>query len=300
MEVLHKVLVRVFAGTSTVGQRFLSSHSKKLIKKVRYRLDLQINKRSCIVRQLRNDVAQLIQDGHYQIAFDRVDQIYKDECIVAVYELLDLFCGFISLHISYIRRNKDCPDDINEAISSIIFASARCGNLPELLQIRKLFSERYGERFERTALELLPGNLVNNQIRENLSIEYVPNEVKYKVIEEITASVEQNGPNGFHFDHPKRDSSMIDPYDNEPSSEKSTVNAAEEVIYVDDVAEFQSPLHGRKNGTDQRVFIFQTVHEIEFVTVEPSPPHVHPKLPEYDELAAMFTALKKEHLQNRK
>ncbi|KVH96653.1 protein of unknown function DUF292, eukaryotic, partial [Cynara cardunculus var. scolymus] len=312
----------------------------------------------------------------------------------------------------------DCPNDINEAISSLIFASARCGNLPELIQIRKLFSERYGERFETTALELLPGNLVNFQIIENLSITNVPNEAKYKLLEEITTSVQQTGPlalefasevhqqvylqlqatnrnanqaipatgNRFDFDHSgvDTDPSMTDPDDTDSSSENSTVNVPEEIVYLDDIVEFQSPLNSGKNEIDQRVFVFRSsaktyefndfsiersehlrdgtevtrrsterpissaigcsgyrkrspfyqnfkrtgdmgsrrdyypramsmpcmrstkcvddngVMRSNSLPVEPSPPHVHPKLPDYDELAAMFMALKKEHLQNHK
>lgn len=61
-------------------------------------------------------------------------------------------------------RFRDCPNDVNEAVSTLIFASARCGDLPELPKIRKLFGERYGQRFALVALELLPGNLVNRQV----------------------------------------------------------------------------------------------------------------------------------------
>ena len=59
---------------------------------------------------------------------------------------------------------RDRPNDINEAVSSLIYASARCGDLPELLVIRKLFGERYGQKFALTAVELLPGNLVNREV----------------------------------------------------------------------------------------------------------------------------------------
>lgn len=59
---------------------------------------------------------------------------------------------------------RDCPNDINEAVSSLIFASARFGDLPELLTVRKLFGERYGQRFTNVAVKLLPGNLVNRQV----------------------------------------------------------------------------------------------------------------------------------------
>ena len=52
-----------------------------------------------------------------------------------------------------------------EAISSLIFASARCRrDFPELLAIRRLFSNRYGETLETEAVNLLPGNHVNIQV----------------------------------------------------------------------------------------------------------------------------------------
>lgn len=167
---------------------------KKLIRKVQCRLKLLKNKRCTIVRQLRDDVAQLLKHGHYHSAFNRVEQIYKDECIVVVYDLLDHFCEFIIIHLSYIRRHKDCPNDINEAVSSLIFASARCGDLPELRVIRKLFGERYGQRFAATALELLPGHLVNHKMMENLSINLVENDVKYRLVDEIARSCLKSGP----------------------------------------------------------------------------------------------------------
>ncbi|XP_059451611.1 uncharacterized protein LOC132182392 isoform X2 [Corylus avellana] len=158
---------------------------KKLINQVRCRLKLLKNKRNSIVRQLREDLSQLIKIGHDHIAFNRVEQLTKDESIVAVYELLDHFCEFILIHLSYIRRHKDCPNDINEAVSTLIYASARCGELPELLVIRKLFGERYGQRFAMTAVELFPGNLVNREIKEKLSMNSVPEDVKNRLVDEI-------------------------------------------------------------------------------------------------------------------
>lgn len=138
------------------------------------------------MRQLREDVAQLIKNGHEDVAIERAEQLFKDESIIAVYNLLDQFCEFVISNLSYIRRNRDCPNDINEAVSSLIFASARCGDLPELRVIRKLFGERYGNRFAATAVELFPGNLVNRQIRDQLSIKSVPNDTKHRLVDEIT------------------------------------------------------------------------------------------------------------------
>ncbi|XP_057455481.1 uncharacterized protein LOC130746775 [Lotus japonicus] len=162
-----------------------ASKCKKAIKRARSRLRLLKNKRQAISRQLRKDLAELIQNGHEEVAINRVEQLMQDESLAAAYELLDHFCEFILTQLSYIRRHKDCPNDINEAVSSLIFASARCGDLPELFSIRKLFRERYGQKFATTALELYPGNLVNKQLKENLSGKSVPDDLKYRVVDEI-------------------------------------------------------------------------------------------------------------------
>ncbi|TKY48850.1 IST1-like protein [Spatholobus suberectus] len=162
-----------------------ASKCKKTIKAARCRLRLLKNKRQAIARQLRKDLAELIQSGHEETAFNRVEQLMEDESLAAAYELLDNFCEFILTQLSYIRRHKDCPNDINEAVSSLIFASARCGDLPELGVIRKLFGERYSERFAATAVELFPGNLVNKQLKQNLSVKSVPDDLKYRMVDEI-------------------------------------------------------------------------------------------------------------------
>ncbi|XP_047159352.1 uncharacterized protein LOC124829825 [Vigna umbellata] len=162
-----------------------ASKCKRTIKRARYRLGLLKNKRLAIARQLRKDLAELIQGGHEETALNRVGQLIGDESLVSAYELLDQFCEFILKQLSYIRRHRDCPNDINEAVSSLIFASARCGELPELVIIRNLFGQRYGERFATTAVELFPGNLVNKQLKEKLSVKSVPDESKYRMLDEI-------------------------------------------------------------------------------------------------------------------
>ncbi|KAG5233415.1 Regulator of Vps4 activity in the MVB pathway protein [Salix suchowensis] len=162
-----------------------ASKCKNLIKQVQRRINLLQTKRHAIVRQLREDVALLIKAGHENIAFNRAEILFKDENIVAIYELLDGFCEFIITNLSYIRWNKDCPNDINEAVSTLIFASARCGDIPELRGVRKVFGQRYGQRFEKTALELLPGNLVNFQVKEDFLFCQFPDDVKRSLVDEI-------------------------------------------------------------------------------------------------------------------
>ncbi|KAK4369262.1 hypothetical protein RND71_013054 [Anisodus tanguticus] len=171
-----------------------ASKCKNLIKRVQCRLKLLKNKRSCIVRQLREDLSELLRNGHYQIVIDRVEQLSLDERKVAVYDLLETYCEFIIINFPYIRRHKDCPNDINEAVSNLIFASARFGDLPELVAIRKLFGERYGQRLEKSALQLLPENLVSHQIMDNICTSSVSEEEKYRLVDEIARNCFQQGP----------------------------------------------------------------------------------------------------------
>ncbi|KAL9670942.1 hypothetical protein QQ045_008505 [Rhodiola kirilowii] len=161
------------------------SNCKRLIRRIECRLKLLNSKRRAIVRQVRDDVGLLLKVGHDQTVFTRVEQLYMDEIILTVYELLGHFCEFISINLSYICRHKQCPNDVNEAISSLIFASARCGEVPELRTFRDLIEERYGRRYVRTALELLPGNFVNPQVKEKLSVTSVSDDAKFRMVNEI-------------------------------------------------------------------------------------------------------------------
>ncbi|XP_068666626.1 uncharacterized protein [Aristolochia californica] len=139
-----------------------------------------------MVKQLREDIAQLLINGHRPtIIFSRVEQLFKAQSILSAYDLLDHFCEFIIINLSYIRKHRDCPNDINEAVSSLIFAAARCADLPELQALRKLFGERYGNDFAVAAVELFPGNHVNPQISEKLSVKSVSDGAKLKLLQEI-------------------------------------------------------------------------------------------------------------------
>ncbi|KAK0578054.1 hypothetical protein LWI29_004292 [Acer saccharum] len=162
-----------------------ASKCKNLVRRVQCKLKFLKIKRDSIVMQLRDEIAQLIENGHNDIAFSRVEQLFQDQSLLAAYDLLQHYCEFIIIHFPYIRKHKDCPNDINEAVSTLIFAAAWCGDLPELQKIRKLFGERYGHKFAKAAVELCPGTLVNSQIREKLCKKSIPENVKSRLMYEI-------------------------------------------------------------------------------------------------------------------
>ncbi|KAL1199303.1 hypothetical protein V5N11_016141 [Cardamine amara subsp. amara] len=162
-----------------------ASKCRSVMKQLQYRLKLLKNKKYAISSHLRHDIAQLLRIGERDRALHRAQQLILDENLMSLYDLLLHFSDFILLHLSYIRRHKDLPDGINEAVSTFIFASARCGDLPELRTLRILFGERYGKHFVDMALNLLPSNHVNPQIIEKLSKISVSDDVKTKLLGEI-------------------------------------------------------------------------------------------------------------------
>ena len=50
--------------------------------------------------------------------------------------------------------SSECPNELKEAVSSLIFATSRCGGFPELQQIREMFLSRFGKEFAAHDAEL--------------------------------------------------------------------------------------------------------------------------------------------------
>lgn len=59
---------------------------------------------------------------------------------------------------------RECPPDLKEGISSLIFAGPRCSELPELLAIRDVFQKKYGKDFVSAATDLRPNAGVNRLV----------------------------------------------------------------------------------------------------------------------------------------
>lgn len=151
------------------------------------RIKLLRNKREIQVKQMRKEISQLLTTGQEPSARIRVEHIIREQNILAAYDILELFCELVAVRLPIIESQRNCPLDLKEAISSLIFASPRCSDLPELLQIRQLFAAKYGKEFAAAAAELRPDCGVNRRIIEKLSVRAPPGEVKLKLMKEIAA-----------------------------------------------------------------------------------------------------------------
>ncbi|KAG5546294.1 hypothetical protein RHGRI_018459 [Rhododendron griersonianum] len=158
---------------------------ENLINEARTQLYIQKNRRAAIVRQSRADIAQLLMSGQYDDAIARVDKLHNNERVLSAYGQIGQFSYTVHTNLGEISSRKRLSYEVVEAVSSLVYAASRCGELPELHQIRMLFKKHFGADFERTNVKLQPGNFVNTQMKYNLGSKSLSNDVKIEVTLEI-------------------------------------------------------------------------------------------------------------------
>ncbi|KAG1342441.1 IST1 [Cocos nucifera] len=164
---------------------FQGAKCKTLLKLTIPRIKLLRNRREVQLKQMRRDIAKLLENGQEATARIRVEHIIREENMMAAQEIIELFCELIAVRLPIIETQRECPLDLKEAISSICFAAPRCADLPELQQVQMLFAAKYGKEFVAAATELMPDCGVNRQIIELLSVRAPSVEAKLKLLKEI-------------------------------------------------------------------------------------------------------------------
>ncbi|XP_048331366.1 uncharacterized protein LOC107421387 [Ziziphus jujuba] len=170
---------------SFFSKGFKAAKCKTLLKLTIPRIKLLRNRRENQIKQMRRDIAKLLETGQEATARIRVEHIIREENMMAAQEIIELFCELISVRLPIIESQRECPLDLKEAISSVCFAAPRCADLPELLQVQLSFASKYGKEFVAAATELLPDCGVNRQLIELLSIRAPAPEKKMKLLKEI-------------------------------------------------------------------------------------------------------------------
>lgn len=170
---------------SFFNKGFKAAKCKTLLKLTIPRIKLLRNRREIQLKNMRRDIAKLLETGQEATARIRVEHIIREENMMAAQEIIELFCELISVRLPIIETQRECPLDLKEAISSVCFAAPRCADLPELLQVQILFASKYGKEFVAAATELMPSCGVNRQLIELLSVRAPSPEKKLKLLKEI-------------------------------------------------------------------------------------------------------------------
>ncbi|KAH7861895.1 hypothetical protein Vadar_032315 [Vaccinium darrowii] len=305
--------------------------SQSLIDETRSQLYTQKNRRGAIIRQSRADISQLLLSGHYDTAIARVEQLHHNECVLSAYTQIGQFCYTVHTNIREISSRKRLPYQVVEAVSSLVFAASRCGELPELHQIRLLIKKRFGSEFERTNVKLLPGHFVNSQIKYNLGNKNLSDDEKVEIISEIAKECNISlKPDEISAEKPVTPRESLNSNGNDQSQDsklKTTWKIGSKFSTFGPGSWFYS-CYGKNNLSERRDSSTKTegaygkldgsrhkkkvkgqtmLRKLGFsrrgrtysgrrlLRNNSSSSNVHPKLPDYDKLVATFTEKKEEH-----
>lgn len=75
----------------------------------------------------------------------QVEEILEYRQIIASYDLIERFCNCISSNLTLMLKQRECPEECREAVYSLIYAAAWVRKVPELKDLRALFTRRYGD-----------------------------------------------------------------------------------------------------------------------------------------------------------
>ncbi|XP_010926145.1 uncharacterized protein [Elaeis guineensis] len=151
------------------------------------RLAILRNHRQVRQAQSRGDVAQLLQLGDIDRALLRVEHVIKEQNMLEVFVMIEGYCHLIIERTVFLEHQRECPEELREAISSLIFAGSRCGDLPELQSARCIFASKFGKEFTTAATELRNNCGVNPKMVQKLSTRQPSLENRQRVMKEIAA-----------------------------------------------------------------------------------------------------------------
>ncbi|KAA3474160.1 IST1-like protein [Gossypium australe] len=138
-----------------LGRNFKASKFKTLAKLAISRIGILKNQHQVRCTHARSDVIELLNLGHHEQALLRVEHLITEQNM------------------------------LKEAASTLMFASSRCGEFPELLHIRGVFSSTFGKEFVVRAIELRNNCSVNPKVIQKLSTLRPSLESKLKLLKEI-------------------------------------------------------------------------------------------------------------------
>uniref|UniRef100_M1A4E0 Uncharacterized protein n=1 Tax=Solanum tuberosum TaxID=4113 RepID=M1A4E0_SOLTU len=122
--------------------------SKSTIKLTKTRIEMVKRKRNAMLKYLKNDIADLLKTGLDVNAYSRAEGLLVEMNLSRCYDFLEQYCEHILNYLSVMYKQRECPEECREAVASLIFAAARFADVPELRELRSVFTERYGNFLE--------------------------------------------------------------------------------------------------------------------------------------------------------
>ncbi|CAM8994535.1 unnamed protein product [Rhodiola kirilowii] len=177
--------------SSLLGRSFKTSKFKMLAKLTIVRIAILRKNHQSRCSQAMADVVSLLKSGQQQDALLRVQHLIKEQNVLDVFHIIESHCNVVKEKIKIINKSKDCPEELKEAIHTLIYAASRCGGeFRELQDMRVGFTKWFGKDFADDAVELRKNSQVNLSIIPKLSARQLSLETRKTVLRQIAY---QNG-----------------------------------------------------------------------------------------------------------
>ncbi|KAF7900458.1 uncharacterized protein EAF01_007760 [Botrytis porri] len=174
--------------------------SSTVISKLKVQLKLSIarlrmvqQKDEAVSKQQRRAMAQLLETGKVESAKIRVENIIRSDITTELHEILELYCELL-LARTGLMESSVCDVGLEEAVKSLIYAAPRT-EIKELQQVRALLCEKYGKEFALQAMEN-SDEKVSEKVLKKLSVTPPAQELVNGYLEEIART--------YGVDWPKR------------------------------------------------------------------------------------------------
>nr|ACU22774.1 unknown [Glycine max] len=170
-----------------LGRTFKAAKFKAIVNLAISRLAVLKNQRQARLRQARSDILELLQIGHLERASLRVEHVMKDQNMLDVYVRIEGYCNLLIERVHLIAQERECPEELKEAASGLLYAASRCGDFPEIQEIRAILTSRFGKEFAARSIELRNNCGVHPQMTQKLSTRMPSLESRMKVLKDIAS-----------------------------------------------------------------------------------------------------------------
>ena len=260
------------------------------------------------------------QQGKEESARIRVENIIRSDITTELLEILELYCELLLARTGLLEA-KECDLGLEEAVKSIIYAAPRT-DIKELQQARQLLVEKYGKEFALQAIENTDGKVADRVVKK-LRVEPPDPELVTLYLEEIAKTYGVAWPKRAHIEDGENEE---DDDDQDPSGGQA-LKSLEEPLSTVELSKATPP---RDLGPKSPVSIAPPSPSTDNISPRlrlPGPPELKPtakmsglkkqisgksgngpatngdtgakrdivggKIPDVDELAKRFAALKK-------
>ncbi|KAL7099875.1 hypothetical protein ACP275_09G113500 [Erythranthe tilingii] len=217
---------------------------KSDLKLTRTRVEMIRKKRNAVEKYLRKDVADLLKNKLDSNAYGRAEGLVAEMNRTSCYEFIDQSCEHILKNLSAMNKQRECPEECREAASSLMFAAARFADLPELRELRTVFSERYGN-----SLDIY----VNKQFGEKLKSGPPSKDEKLHLLQDIAAE------SGLEWNSKVLENKLFNESANNENLAKEIDAIAKPTIRKEDKL-----LHAREFGADSKKYVYEPKNEVKF------------------------------------